>query len=244
MRVYLLDYTGAGSGNPWYAADLMIFTKNTRVKMSPDLRQEIAAWPPEKKMKELEYMANTIPSSWEFCDYTFMAEDVSRALTHQLVRTRTASYAQQTMQILDVRGFDVYKGPSIEGEFREKVWSDALMVIDSAYSSLIDDGAKTEDARGLLPTNIMTNIVIKMNLRTLAQFLSTRRSPRNLGEIRLLVDAMYEAVVSVHPWASLFLDRTVDKVTKELDELIATFTEFPETRIKMHKLVDQLRRNG
>jgi thymidylate synthase ThyX len=79
MKVTLINYTHN-------AMDLLIFTKNTRLTMSPDRLEEIAKWPLERKWNELEYMANTIPSSWEFCDYTFMIEGVTRAFTHQLVR--------------------------------------------------------------------------------------------------------------------------------------------------------------
>ena len=34
----------------------------------------------------------------EFCDFTFHIEGVSRALTHQLVRHRLASYAQRSQR--------------------------------------------------------------------------------------------------------------------------------------------------
>ena len=82
------------------AAELLLFTKSTRLTMAPSLLAEIHAWPQEKKLAELAYMANTIPSSWEFVDYVFLVEGVSRAYTHQQVRTRAASYAQQTMRVL------------------------------------------------------------------------------------------------------------------------------------------------
>ena len=68
--------------------------------MSPGLLEEIEGWSAQKRQNEIEYMANTVPSSWEFCDYSFMITGVTRAFTHQLVRTRTASYAQQAMRVL------------------------------------------------------------------------------------------------------------------------------------------------
>ena len=60
-------------------------------------------------------MANTIPSSWEFVDYTFLVTGVSRAYTHQQVRTRAASYAQQTMRVLNMGEFDyIYTQRNLE----------------------------------------------------------------------------------------------------------------------------------
>ncbi len=93
MKVTLISHTQD-------AENLLIFTKATRLTLSPGLLDEIRSRPQEDKMRELEYMANTIPSSWEFVDYVFLVEGVSRAYTHQQVRTRAASYAQQTMRVL------------------------------------------------------------------------------------------------------------------------------------------------
>lgn len=247
MRVTILDHTG-GLGDPWRAADLMIFTKNTRVKMSPDGLADIATWPRDKKLAELEYMANTIPSSWEFCRYTFFFEGVTRSLTHQLVRTRTAAYAQQTMQILDVRGFEYHTGPTIKSdESRMIQYQETMEDINDTYKNLIDNGASVEDARELLPHGILTNICMETSLRTLVDLFHARISPRNLGMFRDLCVLMRAEVLRVHPWAHLFLDRTLDRATEELDAMILTLpggTDPTSDKYKMLKLVDQIRRKA
>ena len=108
MDVRLIDCTGFGTADPArYAAERLVFTKQTRLEMRPGLLAEIEAWPDERIEQELDYMANTIPSSWEFVTYTFLITDVTRAFTHQFVRTRTASYAQQTMRVLNVNGWEL-----------------------------------------------------------------------------------------------------------------------------------------
>src|SRR5262252_9182046 len=128
MNVELISHTGYP--DPWHAADVMIFTKQTRLKLTPNLFNEIKNWPTEKKLEELNYMAQTVPSSWEFADFTFLIEGVTRAFTHQLVRTRTASYAQQAMQVLRVdqgNGWDYHVGTSLEGKtLSEKVYRDTM----------------------------------------------------------------------------------------------------------------------
>jgi hypothetical protein len=54
MKVTLIEFTGKGSSNEqWRAADLLIFTKSTRLTMSPGLIEDIARWSEEKKMEEL-----------------------------------------------------------------------------------------------------------------------------------------------------------------------------------------------
>ena len=54
MKVTLIDHTGIGHPDPDHAINVLIFTKSTRLTMSPGLMSEIAAWPKEKKMEELE----------------------------------------------------------------------------------------------------------------------------------------------------------------------------------------------
>ncbi len=262
MKATLIDYTGCGHQDPWRAVSLLIFTKSTRLNMTPGLMSEIEAWPAKKKLEELEYMANTIPSSWEFVQYNFLIEGVTRAFTHQFVRTRTASFAQQTMRVLDVGGWEYGTGPTIPDvkETKETCsisgfhYHDCMGQIAAAYDNLIKDGAAIEDARGILPTNILTNIACSMNMRTFVEMVRKRSSPRTQGEYRDVLEAMKEAVRAVHPWIDLFIDRTFDRAANELcDELLKLSKPADEvgrkddeqlskeTATKLIKLVDQMR---
>lgn len=251
MKVSLVDYTGRSpvsvqdqDSESNYAAALLIFTKSTRLEMKPSLFNEVLGWPWDAKLEELKYMANTIPSSWEFCHYTFMIEGVTRAFTHQLVRTRTASFAQQTMRVLNVDGWTYGTGPTIEDDSHRKAIYDGVMSdLDSTYQGMINDGAAIEDARGILPTNIHTNIVMGANLRTMVEMIRKRSSPRTQGEYRDVLDGLKAEMLRVHPWTSLFFERTFDKAAQELDAEIGK-VEDPDQRIRMIKLVDQLRQGG
>lgn len=248
MKVTLIDYTGNGNPDKWHAANILIFTKQTRLEMSPSLLSDIVAWPEEKKMTELEYMANTIPSSWEFIDYTFMVEKVTRAFTHQFVRSRQWSFAQQTMRVLNVSGWEYGVGPSI---VRGMTYDKCMEYIAKAYDALIEDGAKIEDARGILPTNILTNIVGKCNMRTFVETIHKRQSPRTQDEYRAVMDAMKAEVLKVQPWMHLFLDRTVDKAIADLQRMIEvvcgqlsedlTDAEVAGLETDMTKKLDQIR---
>lgn len=196
MKVTLLSYTPD-------ALELLIFTKNTRLRMGPTGLEEIKAWPPEKKAQELEYMKNTIQSSWEFCDYVFAIEGVSRAFTHQLVRHRVGtSFAQQAQRVVDMTGFDYITGPSIaEGsEELQQAYRDDMHWISEDYKRLLELGARTQDARGVLPTNIATNIVFKANLRTLHDMGLKRLCVKAQGEFQDVFRAMREEMIQVHPW--------------------------------------------
>lgn len=246
MKVSLIDYTGAGTPNPArHAANVLVFTKQTRLEMRAGLLEEISSWPWSKVEAELEYMANTIPSSWEFVGYTFLIEDVTRAFTHQFVRTRTGSYAQQTMRVLNKSGWTYGTGPTINDADRRAAYHETMEGIAATYDRLVEMGTAIEDARGVLPTNIHTNIVAKFDLRTLADTARKRASSRTQGEYREVMEAMLAAVIRVHPWAKMFLSRTFDRAALDLENEISTLEQFgavsPEQKVRLIKLIDQLR---
>jgi len=233
MKVTLINHTQD-------AAELLIFTKSTRLNMNVDGLESIKGWSDAKKQEELEYISNTIKSSWEFVDYTFMIEGVSRAFTHQFVRNRMGSYAQQTMRMLDVSGFEYVTGPTVDGSER---YHDAMATINAEYEELIKEGAKVEDARGILPTNICTNIVAKYNLRTLSDMLASRRSLRTQSEFRSVAMAMEAEILRVHPWAKTFLrDRKADAL-EHLESLILSKCDTEDGKVAYLKMIDTVR-NG
>lgn len=197
MRVTLINHTKD-------AEALLIFTKGVRLGANPSRLEEIKGWPEEKKAAELAYMAQTIPSSHEFCDYTFCIEGVSRAFTHQFVRNRHGSYAQQSLRVVEVSAAEFVMPERFNAEQRGAV-EDFLHQTEAAVSHLKARGAATEDIRSILPTNIATNIVAKFNLRTLSELAKSRLGGRTQGEYVHVMNAMVDAVLAVHPWADVFL---------------------------------------
>ena len=199
MKIQLVNYTQD-------AKNLLLFTKNTRLMNEEGAYEEIENWTEDKKQDELDYMLQTIKSSWEFIDYTFEIRDVTRAFTHQFVRTRQGSYAQQSQRTVDMSGFDYYTPPRIEADSKAKQEYDKIMKqINESYQLLRATGVPAEDARGVLPTNIYTNIVAKFSLRTLHEMAKSRLSPRAQGEYQEIFKAMVQCVIKVHPWAEPFL---------------------------------------
>lgn len=199
MKVTLINYTQN-------AAELLLFTKATRLTMSPGLLDEIKAKSEEEKLAELEYMANTVPSSWEFASYTFLVEGVSRAYTHQQVRTRAASYAQQSMRVLPMGDFDyIFTDANVADLHAELAINICLGFIKETYKKLLALGQAPEDARGILPTNIATNIVCKFNLRAFSDLAKSRTGGRTQSEYQRVINAMVDEVLKVHPWAEKFL---------------------------------------
>lgn len=188
------------------ADKLLVYTKSTRLTQGEDTRTKIDSMSKEALLEELAYMAGTIPSSWEFVDYVFEIQDVTRAFTHQFVRTRTGSYAQQTMRMLEKQdfGYSVPETVRLNLEAKEE-YELCMEEIQNTYDKLLSLGIPAEDARGVLPTNIHTNIIAKFNLRTIAEMAKSRTGSRTQSEYRDVFDQMAQAVLEVHPWAKVFL---------------------------------------
>ena len=258
----LIDYTGAGTADPArYAAEKLVFTKQTRLNMTVDRMNDVRSMDRHEIKSELEYMANTIPSSWEFVTYDFVLNKVTRAFTHQLVRTRTQSYAQQTMRVLDVGGWTYGTGPTIKADVVEKSFDNQsfqsvpgtlatkyhshMERTAEVYDELIAGGIAIEDARGVLPTNIHTNIVVHASLRTLADTFRKRASTRTQGEYRHVINLMKAEVLRVHPWAELFFNSTFDKGAADAEQMIIDFWEAgrlsDQEKIDMIKKIDVMR---
>lgn len=219
MKVNLISFTG--SPDPLFAARLLVYTKSTRLTQGEDTRLAIFAKPLEELQAELAYMAKTLRSSWEFVEYTFEISGVSRAFTHQFVRTRTGTYAQQAQRVVDMSGFEfVTPEPyTNEPEMLEQYY-DTMSLIQMGYENLIKMGSAKQDARAVLPTNVCTNIIAKFNLRTMADLAGKRDNARAQGEYVEVFRGMAKCVLEVHPWAEQFLYPDYLK-TPALDAILA-----------------------
>lgn len=216
-KVTLIDHTGKGRPDEaWHAADLLIFTKQTRLEMTSGLLADVKAWPEEKKRAELEYMAGTIPSSWEMVDVMFLIEGLSRATAQQVTRTRTASYAMQSQRVNDASEFGVVN-PHQDGTDLHEQFAFLASEVMVIYKEHSDAGATNQDARGLLPMNVECSLVAKYNLRSFVDLLRARSSLRAQGEYVDIADEMRVQLLAAWPWAAPFFVHPLDAAIKMLE---------------------------
>lgn len=140
-------------------------------------------------------------SPLEHAKFTFAIEGVSRALTHQLVRYRVASYSQQSQRYVKGTNFDYIIPPSIEeDEVLKGEFIKVMREIQTSYDRMIDRfkekdiaGEKAnQDARFVLPQAAESKIVVTMNCRELLHFFEERCCMRAQWEIRELANRMLE----------------------------------------------------
>ena len=141
-------------------------------------------------------------STLEHASYTFAVEGVSRALTHQLVRHRVASFNQQSQRYVKfTKGVPVVKPESVTASPElEEVFDAAIQAAVDAYEKLLAAGVPAEDARYLLPNAAETKIVVTMNVRELLHFFNVRCCNRAQWEIRELAHRMLELARPTAPY--------------------------------------------
>lgn len=210
MKVKLISFTPN-------ALELLVGTKTTRMRgKSPEEMSE------EELYDHFSYMLDTIKSPFEFVDYIFEISEVSKNFTHQLVRTRTGAYQQETSRALEINAFDTvrpkaFEWPELDESFYEKdskqatqaalasCWEDAIAGVAADYKQILDFGAELQDARAILPSNMPTTIKAKFNLRTLSDVAKNRLCARTQGEYQEVFREMRRLVLEQHPWADPLL---------------------------------------
>ncbi len=155
--------------------------------------------------KQASFVAQVLESGHvspvEHVSFTFALSGVSRALTHQLVRHRLASYSQQSQRYVDASNFDYILPPAVAKNPAAKERFERFMdEVGAAYRDIRElleaDGRagpkSNEDARFVLPQAAQTRIVVSMNCRSLLTFFEQRCCMRAQWEIRGVANMMLE----------------------------------------------------
>lgn len=125
----------------------------------------------------------------------------SRACTHQLVRHRIASYAQESQRRVKVKDLDYVVVPPMVVENQEalEVFLEAVRKGFEAYEKLLELGIRKEDARYVLPQCIKSKILVKMNFRAWRHFLELRCDKSAQWEIREVAMRILEILYQYAP---------------------------------------------
>ncbi len=138
----------------------------------------------------------------EHATFTFSISGVSRALTHQLVRHRIASYTQQSQRYVKFGEEEIqYVTPHTVEDSKEakEIFTEAMASAANAYQRLLKKDILPEDARFVLPNAATTNIVVTMNARELMHFIRLRTCERTQWELREVATEMLRQLKEVAP---------------------------------------------
>jgi len=130
----------------------------------------------------------------------FFIEGVTRSFTHQMVRQRTAVYAQESMRfaVKENMADEISTPPSIAAlaknhPTRQK-WDEAIAKASDTYNFLIANGIPAEDARGLAPHATTTRLNYITDLRNLAEHAGNRLCTQAQFEWRIVFMGIVAAI--------------------------------------------------
>ena len=151
----------------------------------------------------------------EHASVSFYLQDVSRSLTHELVRHRHFSFSQLSQRYVDMGGHDeaaphAVMPPLCRGDaVAEMIVNDAFFAAVEAYGVLErhlrvanpDLGVKQirEAARAVLPNCTPTSIVVSGNFRSWLEFIDKRDSPHADREISAVAAQIRRELERVAP---------------------------------------------
>lgn len=123
---------------------------------------------------------------------TFQYDNVSRSLTHQLVRHRLMSFSQQSQRYCDAKNsrfvFPLENNSTVHYNDYENHFHESMLL----YDELRRDGVKKEDARAILPNNIATHIVTSGFSNGWEHYFKLRCAKDAQREIRLVAEVTQE----------------------------------------------------
>jgi thymidylate synthase (FAD) len=192
MKVKLIGYSSNPEKIPAMAAKL------THSIAKPEELEKT----PENELKSiLKHVINLGHTSViEHTNFTFAISDVSRSLTHQLVRHRIASYAQQSQRYVNLIKPNYVIPPKINSNKKmKKAYEETMEIIWKQYNKLIEMNIPPEDSRYVLPNAACTNIIVTMNARSLLNFFELRCCLHAQWEIRMLANLMLKELKKKAP---------------------------------------------
>lgn len=123
---------------------------------------------------------------------------VDRGVSHEMVRHRMASFAQESTRYCNYAGDKfgnelTFIRPSFFNIEEYRDWKRTMKNIEKHYLKLIEMGAKPEEARSVLPNSLKTEIVVTANYREWRHIFALRTSPKAHPQIReVMIPLMQE----------------------------------------------------
>lgn len=149
-------------------------------------------------------------SPFEHACATFRISEVSRAMTHQLVRHRLMSVSQKSQRYVSESTFGWVVPPAVSGDDKPEFDRD-MAVLRDMYAKWKEKGLKSEDARFVLPNACTTELVVTANFREWRHVFNVRCHRRAQWEIRDVCLAMLKALNEHAPHVFADISALIEK---------------------------------
>lgn len=131
-----------------------------------------------------------------FASATFLVEGISRACSHQLVRSKHLDFLQESQRYVNQGEADFVYPPSL---LESSTYNALLADAKYAYNQLIAEGIRKEDARYVLPNASTTRLYVTGNFQAWKDFLKNRQDKAAQWEIRDIANQIAKHLYGVAP---------------------------------------------
>lgn len=191
----------------------------------------------------------TLRDVFRICGCTVIFHDFSRSTSQQITRhfagisqesQRYVNYSKS--QFVDPTKFNPEKYPddkiykvSVDGHEMEKTAQDLGETLQKVYGQLIDQGMLKQDARGFLPFNVTTKLMMTFTYSDLIHFFNMRIDKAAQPEVQEMAKEAYE-LLKVHEGSKeLFELNTLKGLILEVESPV-----YKQDDIKNQNLLDEI----
>jgi len=172
---------------------------------------------PETEEDAHEMMRGGLQAALESQTLVFQVTGASRALTHQIVRTRKAAYHQQSQRATWYGDRPNQRWP--ESVFRagsnvSDLWKQALVASWAAYKAACDAGVSYQDARYILPEGTTNYILCEYTVREFIAVFAYRGCSMFLWEMVQYAREARRIVIEAHPFLEPYIKISCEKPIK------------------------------
>jgi hypothetical protein len=156
----------------------------------------------------------------EWFTVAFECNGVSRGVTHQLVRTRKASFAQQSQRYADMGSFNARMPVEIANNpAARQAWLHAINTSRDVYKFLADLGIPMQDVRTVTPTAIETYIICEYPLSEFLNTYAYRACSMFYPETVALFRLMGMKLIEKCPWLKDMIKISCEKTSGGINGL-------------------------
>jgi flavin-dependent thymidylate synthase len=197
--------------NPEFAT---VLSKAQRATIGIDLSE------PDETGDWEEMLRGGLQTALESQVVVFEVSGVSRACTHQIVRTRKAAFHQQSMRASFYGDRPEMRMPEsiwrASNEVRE-LWIEAMKATHRAYQATCETDVSYQDARYILPEGTTNYIMMEYPLREFINVYAYRGCSMFQWEIVTVMRMARDLLVRNYPWLDPYVKISCEKTKGALD---------------------------
>ena len=169
---------------------------------------------PETEEDRDEMLRGGLQAALESQVLVFQVTGASRALTHQIVRTRKAAYHQQSQRATWYGDRPNQRWPESilrAGSNVSDLWKQSLVAAWAAYKAACDAGVSYQDARYILPEGTTNYILCEYSVREFINVFAYRGCSMFLWEMVHYAREARRIVIEAHPFLEPYVKISCEK---------------------------------